>query len=65
MSVPPEIPTTQTAHAGGEISEHSVPVHLEPRFTAAADSQLLIMETAFRLLSVWALRAAGSAPGST
>jgi len=61
MSVLPESPTTQTVNAGGESSEHSAPIHLEPRFTPATDSQLLVIETGLRLLSVWAVRAAGSA----
>ena len=68
MSVLPESPTTQTVNAGGESSEHSAPIHLEPRFTPATDSQLLVIETGLRLLAVWAARAAGPAaqtPDST
>jgi len=61
MSVLPESPTTQTVNAGGESSEHSAPIHLEPRFTPATNSQLLVIETGLRLLSVWAVRAAGPA----
>ena len=61
MSVLPESPTTKPVTAGGESSEHLTPIHLEPRFTPATDSQLLIIETGLRLLSVWAVRATRSA----
>ena len=61
MSAPPEPLTSQTTRASSLSSEHPASVHLEPRFTPATDSQLLIIETGLRLLSVWAVRAAGSA----
>ena len=61
MSVLPEHPTTQTDQLSVGHSDHLASIHLEPRFTPATDSQLLILETALRLLSVWAIRAAGSA----
>ena len=61
MSAPPEPLTNQTTRASSLSSEHPASIHLEPRFTPAADSQQLIIGTALRLLAVWAVRAAGSA----
>ena len=61
MSVPQEPPTSQAAPVSSRNSKDAAPIHLEPRFTPATDSQLLIIETGLRLLSVWAVRAAGSA----
>ena len=61
MSVLPKHPTTQAAKADGLTSEQPGSIHLEPRFTPATESQLLIIGTALRLLAVWAVRAAGSA----
>ena len=60
MSVLPEPPTTRAAPVNRPSSEQSAALHLEPRFTAATDSQLLIIETGLRLLAVWAVRAANS-----
>lgn len=54
-------PTTQADQLSVGHSDHLASIHLEPRFTPATDSQLLIIETGLRLLSVWAVRAAGSA----
>jgi hypothetical protein len=61
MSILPEPPTTRTIPVSGRSSEHVAPVHMEPRFVPATESQLLIIGTALRLLAVWAVRAAGSA----
>jgi len=61
MSVLPEAQTIQASPANNRSTEHSAPIHLEPRFTPDTDSQLLIIDTALRLLAVWAVRAAGSA----
>jgi len=61
MSVLPEPPTTQAASTNSPSPEHTAAIHLEPRFVPATESQHLIIETGLRLLSVWAVRAAGSA----
>jgi len=61
MSALPKHPTTQAAKAECLVPDQPDPIHLEPRLTPATDSQLLIIETGLRLLSVWAVRAAGSA----
>jgi len=61
MSFLPEPPTTQAILPNNRSPEHPAAIHLEPRFTPASESQLLIIGTALRLLAVWAVRAAGSA----
>ena len=61
MSILPEALTSKARSANNQNSEHTAAIHLEPRFTPATDSQLLVIETGLRLLSVWAVRAAGSA----
>jgi hypothetical protein len=61
MSVLPEAHANQASPAINSGTEHLGPIHLEPRFVPATDSQLLIIETGLRLLSAWAVRAAGSA----
>ena len=61
MSVLPESQTTKAAPTDRLTAEQPASVYLEPRFTPATDCQLLVIETGLRLLSVWAVRAAGSA----
>ncbi len=56
MSVLPESPTSQAVSTNCLTSEQLASIHLEPRFTPATDSQLLIIDTALRLLAVWAVR---------
>ncbi len=56
----PEAPTSQSNSAEGPHPKPA-PIHFEPRFTPATDSQLLVIETGLRLLSLWAVRAAESA----
>lgn len=60
MSVLPES-QIQAAPANSLNPDQPASVHLEPHFLPATDSQLLIIATALRLLSVWAVRSAGSA----
>ena len=61
MSVLPEAQTTQAAPINKLNLEETGSIRLEPRFVTATASQLLIIDTALRLLAVWAVRAAGSA----
>ena len=61
MSILPEALTSKARSANNQNSEHTAAIHLEPRFTPATESQLLIIGTALRLLAVWAVRAAGPA----
>ena len=65
MSVPPETPTTVATPATNRDPGPAAAIHLEPRFLPATESQHLTIETALRLLAVWAVRAAGPPPDST
>ncbi len=65
MSAPPEPLKSPTAQAGIRSPTPATAIHLEPRLVPATESQLLIIDTARRLLAVWAVRAARSSADST
>jgi hypothetical protein len=54
MSVLPESSTIQAAPTNSLNPEQPGSIHLGPRFVAATEAQLLIIDTALRLLAVWA-----------
>ncbi|MFB3882428.1 MAG: hypothetical protein ACE149_14270 [Armatimonadota bacterium] len=60
MSSPSEPLKSTTAGASTRRPDPTTAIRLEPRFVPATESQLLIIDTARRLLAVWAVRAAGA-----